>query len=103
MNERDDEVLDAVEYDPKNGTYHTSYDLDGRYSLFYTIIELVEEATGEAQFTMDPLFTIVDPEALESLFQSQDERTARVEFEYCNCKVTTRSDGTVSVRILEDS
>lgn len=103
MNRRDDEEVDAVESDPERGTYRASYDLDRRYSLFYTIIELVEEATDQPQFTMEPLFTVVDPDALEALFQAPDERTARVEFEYCGCKVTTQNDGEVSVTLLEDS
>lgn len=103
MNARDHGSRDRVEYDPETGTYHASYDLNGRYSLLDTILTVVEEATGQARSTIEPLFDVVDPDALETLFRCWDAQTTRVEFNYCGCEVTTRGTGVVSVTVPEDS
>lgn len=103
MNEGDDESIARAEYDPETDTYHASFDRNRRYSLLYTIINVVEEVTGQPQSTMEPLFHVVDPDALETLFRTQDEQTARIEFEYGGCTVTALNTGEVTVTILEAS
>lgn len=69
-----------------------------------TISERVVAAVADATDTVPekltpPLFSAVDPEALETLVRSLDGESAdaagRVEFSYCGCAVTVTADGRV--------
>lgn len=102
MDEKDDKLIDRAEYNSQTDTYHASYSPDDPYSLTFTIINLIEVATGKEHDTMEPLFEVVDPDALENLFPPRNEQTARVEFRYRGCKVTILSDGEVSVTATTD-
>lgn len=54
----------------------------------------------ETDKALDPLYTVVDPEALDSVFRSADDDTARtsgqVTFPYHGYEVTVHSEGRVS-------
>lgn len=78
-------------------TYHTTYDPDTPGSLPVAIIELVSGAIGKEPKAMDPLFDVVDPDALDALFRSRETRTGRIEFGFCGCEVRAVSGGEVLV------
>ena len=66
------------------------------------VIERIAELEGTDPIELTPpLYTAVDPDALDSLFHSAtaDESNpgGRVSFSYCGYDVTVRSDGEVSV------
>jgi hypothetical protein len=92
-----DNLTEQVEYEPETEAYLVSYDPDESCSLTYIITSLVAVATDKDQEMMEPLFEVLDPDALEKLFQLQDGQTVRVEFKYCGCEVAAMSDGEVSV------
>lgn len=65
-------------------------------SLTATIVEKIADREGvEPTELRPPLYEVVNPDALESLFRSQGN--GRVEFAYCGYDVVVRSDGAVSV------
>lgn len=63
-----------------------------------SVVELVSEVTGTDARTLDPLFDVVDPDALDELFDrgSTSDRTPRsgyVQFRYNDCEVAVHADG----------
>jgi len=63
-----------------------------------------ESSTPGAERTLDPLYTAVDPEALDSLFDRFGPDAARpvdVTFHYHGYEVTVRAEGSVSVDPLD--
>ena len=71
MESDQDDLLcrDVVGYDPTSGTYHVQHDWDGRSSLTYTILSTVAAVTGDEPQELEPLSEIVDPDALERVFE----------------------------------
>lgn len=65
------------------------------------VVEAVAEASGRSLDDLPPLQSVMDGDALNSLFASgatASNRPALVEFEYADCRVRYRSDGRVTVR-----
>jgi hypothetical protein len=64
------------------------------------VVEAVADHRGVAvEELRDPLYDVVDPDALDDLFR---DGTGRVAFEYLGYDVTVRHDGTVDVFPAED-
>jgi len=87
-----------VKYDPETDTYHADYQPSEHGSLANVILYLVSTATGNDPETMGPLYDEVDPDALESLIQSHEGETGRIEFCYYGCEITVASDGQILVQ-----
>lgn len=102
MTEDDRDPNVEASYDPETDTYRAIYQLDEPGSLAGAVIYLVSVATGNEPETMDPLYDVVDADALENLFRSREGETGQVEFRYCGCEVTALSGGEVVVSPLED-
>lgn len=66
-------------------------------SISLQVVEALADATNTDAHELEPLYNVVDPEALDALFQPDSDGTIRVEFEYGNSSVEVRSDGTVTV------
>lgn len=66
-------------------------------SLSGSVVEEVAEITGTDPADLDPLYEVVDTEALDSLFHPDRSVGGRVSFEYCDCRVTVTEAGRVSV------
>ncbi|WP_254521607.1 HalOD1 output domain-containing protein [Natrinema caseinilyticum] len=76
----------------------TSTTLDYHHdSISLRVIDAIANATNTDPHELDPLYYVVDPEALDQLFQSDTSTSVRVEFEYDGRLVEVRSDGTVAV------
>ncbi|WP_339105261.1 HalOD1 output domain-containing protein [Haloterrigena salinisoli] len=66
-------------------------------SLSLSVIEALADATDTDPVELEPLYHVVDPEALDQLFQETTPTTARVQFNYGDHTVEVRGDGTISV------
>lgn len=71
-----------------------------RETVSERVVAAVADATDTAPENLTPpLFSAVDPEALEAFVRSLDGESAdpggRVEFSYCGCEVTVTADGRV--------
>lgn len=60
-----------------------------------SVIEAVAEAKGVAAVDLPPLHDVVDPDALDALFD--DRFTGTVAFRYEDRRVTVYADGEVSI------
>lgn len=65
------------------------------------VVAAVAQHTGTDPISLEPLYTAVDPDALDALFgfgrPGVDRSSTRVTFTYCGCEVTVSGDGTVRV------
>jgi hypothetical protein len=87
-----------------------TYQADSDQSLSEAVLHAVAMFTGrkmvatsatEQQEVLDPLHGTIDPDALDGLFQTSNDRASLqgiVEFRYCGCEVTVDSTGKVRVR-----
>lgn len=65
------------------------------------VVDAVAEAEGADPTTLPPLFDAVDPDALDSLFETTSvapaASTAQVTFSYAGYEVTVEADGAVDL------
>ncbi|WP_226004706.1 HalOD1 output domain-containing protein [Natrinema salinisoli] len=66
-------------------------------SISLRVVEALADATDTDAHELEPLYNVVDPEALDTLFERDSNVPIRVEFEYDDSSVEVRSDGTVTV------
>lgn len=64
-----------------------------------TVVAAVAEATGRDPLDLDPLYDVVDPDALDGLFDSRGTQpnSAEITFSMAGCRVVARGDGEVVV------
>ena len=71
----------------------------GTRSLTDAVVEAVADERGVDETALEPLYEVVEPDALERLFAPRPDgsprTTGRVIFEMAGCEVTVRSDGKV--------
>ncbi len=72
---------------------------DGQLSE--TVISAVAEAKGVEPLDLEPLYTAVDPDALDRLFQPAvgSPTPLNLQFAMADCRVTVRSDSEVTVTL----
>lgn len=87
-----------VGYDPVTDTYHNQHDWEVADSLCVTIIMTVSAATGQETTAMEPLYSILDPDALEALITDEPDDTVQISFSYEECTVTVGESGKVVVQ-----
>jgi|AntRauMinimDraft_4_1070384.scaffolds.fasta_scaffold00087_34 hypothetical protein len=65
------------------------------------VINQVAAATGTDPLDLDPLYYSVDPDCLNSIFESDvsapSRNSGRVQFSMAGCEVTVSADGSVDV------
>lgn len=65
------------------------------------VVSAVAEATGADPVSLEPLYAVVDPDALDALLETSrpgpDGSLPRVSFTYCGCDVVVSADGGVQV------
>lgn len=65
------------------------------------VVYAVAERTDTDPKTLEPLHDVVDPDALNALFETDRASSGltpvRVTFTYCGCEVVISADGTVRV------
>lgn len=77
-----------------------SFDWSEAEAVPLTVVETVGAVTGIDATELPPLHTVIDPDGLDSLFDTEGDQNldaAYVTFEYYGCRVKVRADGTVSV------
>ncbi|WP_227380429.1 HalOD1 output domain-containing protein [Haladaptatus halobius] len=81
-------------------------DGSGNVSLPTKVVRQVAAEKDVALSTLDPLYGVIEPDALTALFDSRSNGTprtsGRVVFEYCGCKVIVTSTGDVQTTLLDD-
>lgn len=93
--ENSTDVTDASDASDATATYEADRD----ESAPQAVIAAVSSELDCAPTELRPLNAVVDPDALEALFQSTDtgQRGGHVAFTYAERPVTVRSDGLVRV------
>lgn len=65
------------------------------------VVSAVAEETNTDPLSLDPLYTEIDPDVLDALFEGDgegfDHSPDRVEFTYSGCEVVVTADGNVRV------
>ena len=88
-----------VSYDSDAGVYRAKYDLTD--DLSYAIACTVGEATDKDPIAVEPLYDVIDPDALESLVRSlrkrDNEKYGTVEFTLSGYLVRVRTDGVLEI------
>jgi len=92
---------DAVEYRPETGTYRVTFSEESEPPST-VLIEAIETIADQDFHEFDPLYTALEPNALDELFRSTRTRPrpteGRVQFTYQGYEVTVRSAGVVEIR-----
>jgi hypothetical protein len=71
---------------------------DDPVSLSEAVVSSVATQKGVGEIALPPLFEVLDPDALDALFETSGDRTeGHITFEYAGCTVECVSDGTVRV------
>lgn len=67
------------------------------------VVSAVADATNTDPCELEPIFTAIDPESLDSLFEPTNGGASRasgtVTFEYAGCDVTVSADGAIDVAV----
>ena len=90
-------LADRVGYDPQTETYHAQHDWESDPSLSITVIKTIAVATGFSPTAMEPLYSEINPDALEALLSSAGETNLQVQFTYDRWPVTVYSSGEIIV------
>lgn len=94
---------DRVGYDPLTQTYYAQYGGERSAGLTAKVVRFVAAITGETPLELEPLYTVIDPEALEGLFDNArnnpDEHEGMyVTFEFESCQITVSWGGEIRVK-----
>ena len=87
-----------VDYDEATATYRSMHDWERPARLSLTIVQTVATATGTDHESMEPLYSVLDPDALDALLSSPRENDLRLTFPYEGCIVMVESNGEITVR-----
>jgi len=87
-----------VGYDPTTETYHNQHNWDTGHPIYISIAQTVASVTGSEPTAMDPLYSVLDPDALDALLSSRRDADVRLTFSYEGCTVTVKSSGEIAVR-----
>lgn len=75
-----------------------TYELDTVESVVDGVIEATSEAVNADPTSMDLLFSTIDPDALNDLFDPRHSGQPQVEFRYNGCDVHIKSDREIVIR-----
>lgn len=94
--------LSGIEYDASSGTYYIHHEWDNDDSIHTSIVLGVAAVTDEPLTDMDPLYEVIDPEALDRLTGSlRGDNSGSVTFVYSSCEVTVAEGGKIALQPLE--
>lgn len=92
------DMQDRIGYDPMTDTYHARHSWEEADPIWLTVIRGVGAVAGQEPTAMDSLYSVLDPEALESLMASTREHSVQVRFVYEGCTVTVAGSGDISIQ-----
>nr|WP_165875335.1 HalOD1 output domain-containing protein [Natrarchaeobius chitinivorans] len=97
--------VDSVGYDPTTGEVYTTHDWETDSSLCRTIIWAIAAVSGQSPEELPPLYSAIDPGALENVFQPRSEgkpRThGRVSFTYNGFDIDVFASGRIRIDVSE--
>jgi hypothetical protein len=89
----------------ETGTFRAEFDA-GKQTASEALLASVANVTGRDLLELPPLYDVVDPEALDTLFSRPRDGEARtdrrLDIEYAECLITVRSRGVVLVTPTND-
>lgn len=71
------DVPDRTGYDPQTETLHAYHDFAGSSSVGASVLRAVACLNDKEAMDIQPLYDVVDPDALDALFAPVSEETAR--------------------------
>lgn len=85
--------FDRVWHDPANDVYWTRYER-GTDDPSIAVASVVATTLRREPFELEPLYEVVDPEAVNALFRSQKSTPSElaVQFQYEDCDVVVESE-----------
>ena len=90
----------AVDFHEPSKTYRTQFDVLTRPAS-EAILSAVVAATGNDPLELPPLYSGIDPDALDALLDppayAASKQYLTVTFEYADCQVSAKAHGTVVV------
>lgn len=75
-----------------------TYELDPDETVTEGIIKATAAVENLEPTSLDPLYSAIDPDALNTLFRSGHSGNPRVEFQYNGCDVQVTSDRNIVIR-----
>lgn len=88
----------TLDYDADTGGYHASYDKSTE-SVCMVVISTVAAVTDSDPRELDPIYPVIDPDALDNIFTPKlgemSRQRGEVQFVYSGCEITVTSDGNV--------
>ena len=90
----------VVEYDEEFDRHVVEFDADDDRSTSEVVVYAVSEVSGEEPTTLRPLGTVIDPDALDTIFDrcpDDDRGDAHISFEYEGYEVTVFSHGRLTI------
>ena len=92
---------DATGYDPRTDTYHAHHDWAENTSIGTTIANAVAALNGVAFDECEPVYDVIDPDALDAVLTPTADRSARapvqVQFSYHGHMITVNSTGEIVI------
>ncbi|WP_124193121.1 HalOD1 output domain-containing protein [Natrarchaeobius oligotrophus] len=93
--------LDFVGYDPSTDEAYLIYDREKDYSLPIAIVKGIAALTGEQAEEIPPLHSVVNPDALDALFEPLAEENERplgkVSFEYYGFEISVYASDVICI------
>lgn len=89
----------AAGYNPRTGAFHVQHDWKDSRSLTEVVVCSVAAVAGVEPMEVEPLSARVDTDALESLFDVDEQASndGSLAFRLNDCRVTVYADGEVTV------
>ena len=92
---------DATGHDPRTDTYHAHHDWAENGSIGTTIVNAVAALNGVAFDECEPVYDVIDPDALDAVLTPTTDRSARalvqVQFSYHGHMITVDSTGEIII------
>lgn len=100
-----DETTEAAALHERDGTRdarsRTTYRIEDDETVTEAVVRAVSSETRSSRFELPPLYSVIDPEALDDLFASPignvRRTTGTVAFEYCGRQVRVQANDTVQI------
>ena len=93
----------AIEYDDEFGRHVVEFDVESDRSTSEIVVYAIAEVAAEDPTSLQPLGEIVDPDALDAIFDrpsARDSGSAHISFEYEGYEVTIFSHGRLTISSL---
>lgn len=79
-----------------------TYELDPDKSVSDGVIEAVAAVSDHEPTSLDPLYSVIDPDALDALFEPGHLAIPQVQFRYNGCEVQVISDRKIVIRTTDN-